>query len=192
MGHMHNPPHPGKSIREDVLPALGITVTGAAGQLGVARVTLSRLINGQAGISTALFCFVRELCSGRPSSRHSLGSQAARLGLADNIRAIPRITAKTRDGLNFLSAGNAVARMMKSAGCRSHTFDAKETPDGLFQSCDVADDAQARDCAGNVLKQDGRIDLLFVAAGVHLFADSEEPSIEELERVLSINLKGPF
>ena len=51
MGRMHNPPHPGESIREDILPALGITVTEAAGQLGVARVTLSRLINGQAGIS---------------------------------------------------------------------------------------------------------------------------------------------
>jgi addiction module HigA family antidote len=54
MGRMHNPPHPGESIREDILPALGITVTEAAGQLGVARVTLSRLINGQAGISAGM------------------------------------------------------------------------------------------------------------------------------------------
>ena len=51
MGRMFNPPHPGESIREDILPALGITVTQAAGQLGVSRVTLSRVINGQAGIS---------------------------------------------------------------------------------------------------------------------------------------------
>ncbi len=51
MGRMFNPPHPGETIREDVLPALGITVTEAARQLGVARVTLSRLIHGQAGIS---------------------------------------------------------------------------------------------------------------------------------------------
>ena len=51
MGRMFNPPHPGESIREDILPALGITVTEAARQLGVARVTLSRLINGQSGIS---------------------------------------------------------------------------------------------------------------------------------------------
>ena len=51
MGHMFNPPHPGKSIREDILPDLGITVTEAAKQLGVARVTLSRLIHGQSGIS---------------------------------------------------------------------------------------------------------------------------------------------
>ena len=51
MGRMHNPPHPGESIREDILPTLGITVTEAAKQLGVARVTLSRLIHGQSGIS---------------------------------------------------------------------------------------------------------------------------------------------
>jgi NAD(P)-dependent dehydrogenase (short-subunit alcohol dehydrogenase family) len=43
-----------------------------------------------------------------------------------------------------------------------------------------------------VVKQDGRIDLLFVAAGVHLFANIEDTSIEEFERVLAINLKGPF
>ncbi len=51
MGRMFNPPHPGDTIREDILQALGITVTEAARQLGVARVTLSRLINGQSGIS---------------------------------------------------------------------------------------------------------------------------------------------
>lgn len=48
---MHNPPHPGESIRKDILPALVLSVTEAARQLGVARVTLSRLIHGQSGIS---------------------------------------------------------------------------------------------------------------------------------------------
>lgn len=48
---MHNPPHPGETLKEDVLPALGLTVTQAAEQLGVARVTLSRMINGRAAIS---------------------------------------------------------------------------------------------------------------------------------------------
>jgi addiction module HigA family antidote len=51
MGRMHNPPHPGESIREDILPDLGVTVTEAAKSLGVSRVTLSRLIHGQAGVS---------------------------------------------------------------------------------------------------------------------------------------------
>ncbi len=34
-----------------MLPALGLSVTEAAGQLGVARVTLSRVLNGRAAIS---------------------------------------------------------------------------------------------------------------------------------------------
>lgn len=48
---MHNPPHPGMTLRDDVLPALGLSVTDAAKQLGVARVTLSRVLNGHAAIS---------------------------------------------------------------------------------------------------------------------------------------------
>ena len=51
MSRMYNPPHPGETLREDVLPALGLTVTEAAAQLGVTRVALSRVLNGRAGIS---------------------------------------------------------------------------------------------------------------------------------------------
>ena len=48
---MHNPPHPALTIRDVILPELGLTVTAAAKQLGVSRVTLSRLLNGNAAIS---------------------------------------------------------------------------------------------------------------------------------------------
>jgi addiction module HigA family antidote len=48
---MHNPPHPGEALREDVLPALGLSVTDAAAQLGVTRAALSRVLNGRAAIS---------------------------------------------------------------------------------------------------------------------------------------------
>ena len=51
MSRMHNPPHPGLTLRDDVLPALGLSVTQAAEQLGVSRVALSRVINGKASIS---------------------------------------------------------------------------------------------------------------------------------------------
>ncbi|MAT50572.1 MAG: addiction module antidote protein, HigA family [Porticoccaceae bacterium] len=51
MTRMYNPPHPGLTLRDDVLPALGLSVTEAAEQLGVSRVTLSRVINGHAAIS---------------------------------------------------------------------------------------------------------------------------------------------
>lgn len=48
---MYNPPHPAEVIRDDILPELGLSVTEAAKQLGVNRVTLSRLLNGKSGIS---------------------------------------------------------------------------------------------------------------------------------------------
>jgi len=51
MSTMYNPPHPGETLREDVLPALGLSVTEAAEQLGVARPTLSKVLNGHAAIS---------------------------------------------------------------------------------------------------------------------------------------------
>ncbi len=51
MSTMHNPPHPGEILKEDVLEAEGIKVTEAARQLGVTRVTLSRLLNGKTGVS---------------------------------------------------------------------------------------------------------------------------------------------
>ena len=51
MSKMHNPPHPGATLREDVLPALKLTVTDAAKQLGVTRATLSRVLNEHSAIS---------------------------------------------------------------------------------------------------------------------------------------------
>lgn len=48
MAQMHNPPHPGGVLQEWLAE---ITVTEAAGRLGVARVSLSRVLNGAAGVS---------------------------------------------------------------------------------------------------------------------------------------------
>lgn len=54
MSKIHHPPHPGATLREDVLPALGLSVTDAAKQLGVTRAALSRVLNEHAGISPLL------------------------------------------------------------------------------------------------------------------------------------------
>jgi len=51
MTQIYNPPHPGETLREDVLPALDLTVTEAAKQLGVTRAALSRVLNCRAAIS---------------------------------------------------------------------------------------------------------------------------------------------
>jgi len=54
MTAMQEPPHPGETLKEDILPELGITATEAADQLNVARVTFSRVLNGRAAISPSM------------------------------------------------------------------------------------------------------------------------------------------
>ena len=48
---MKNPPHPGRTIANACLEPLELTVTAGARVLGVARPTLSNVINGKAAIS---------------------------------------------------------------------------------------------------------------------------------------------
>jgi len=57
------PSHPGLTLRDDVLPALALTVTQAAQQLDVSRVILSRALNGRAAISPEMALRV-EACLG--------------------------------------------------------------------------------------------------------------------------------
>ena len=51
MSSMFNPPHPGLTLRDDILPALRLQVGEAAAQLDVDRTTLSKVLNGRASIS---------------------------------------------------------------------------------------------------------------------------------------------
>ncbi|MCE1182836.1 MAG: HigA family addiction module antitoxin [Rhodocyclales bacterium] len=76
MGQMFNPPHPGETLKEDVLPALGLTVTQAAAELGINRVTLSRVLNGKAGISVDLALRLEAWLDG-PSAESWLKGQMA-------------------------------------------------------------------------------------------------------------------
>jgi addiction module HigA family antidote len=51
---MKNPPHPGEVIREQIVEALGLTVSSAAEILGVRRATLSDVTNGKASVSAEM------------------------------------------------------------------------------------------------------------------------------------------
>lgn len=48
---MHNPAHPGEVLNEVCLKPLGITITEAAAKLGVARKTVSKIVNGRGAIT---------------------------------------------------------------------------------------------------------------------------------------------
>lgn len=72
---MKNPPHPGRSIKDACLEPLGINITEGAKVLGVTRNTLSRVINGQNGISPDMA--IRLEKAGWSKADHWLRLQAA-------------------------------------------------------------------------------------------------------------------
>jgi len=60
------PTHPGELLREDVLPALGITATAAAGFLGVSRQALHKLMTEQVAMTPEMAARVGKLCGNSP------------------------------------------------------------------------------------------------------------------------------
>ncbi len=62
---MRNPPHLGESIRESMNDK-GWSVTETAARLGCERGTLSRLLNGKAGVSANMALALEDLGWGPP------------------------------------------------------------------------------------------------------------------------------
>lgn len=71
---MHNPPHPGTILRDEVVTALNLSVTETADRLAMSRVALSRVLNGKAAISPDLA--VRLEQAGAGTARAWLAMQA--------------------------------------------------------------------------------------------------------------------
>jgi addiction module HigA family antidote len=63
---MKNPPHPGEHVLEDCLKPLGLSITKAAGVLGVSRLTLSNLVNGKNGVSPEMAIRLSKAFGGSP------------------------------------------------------------------------------------------------------------------------------
>jgi len=91
------PSHPGALLREDVLPALKLTVTEAARILGISRQMLHRVLKEQAAMSPEMALRVGKLCGDGPriwlamQEAHDLW-QAER-DLADELERIPTLRA---------------------------------------------------------------------------------------------------
>jgi addiction module HigA family antidote len=87
------PVHPGEILREEVLPALRLSVTEAAKQLGIARQTLHRILAGRAAVTPEMAVRLGKFCGNGPGlwlrlqQTHDLW-HAERL-LADAVARIP-------------------------------------------------------------------------------------------------------
>ena len=62
------PTHPGEILREDVLPALGITQAVFASHLGVSRLTVSEVLHEKRGISAEMAVRIARVIGGTPQS----------------------------------------------------------------------------------------------------------------------------
>ncbi len=65
---MHKPPHPGEFIRDIYLDPYTLSIRGLADCLGVSASTLTRIINGQSGISPEMALRLAKAVSRSPES----------------------------------------------------------------------------------------------------------------------------
>ena len=93
VGAMLNPPHLGELIRES-MDEVGWSVTETASRLGCERGTLSRLLNGKAGVSAAMALALEDI--GWGTAEHWMRMQASyELAQARQERASAAQTARS-------------------------------------------------------------------------------------------------
>jgi NAD(P)-dependent dehydrogenase (short-subunit alcohol dehydrogenase family) len=101
--------------------------------------------------------------------------------------------------------GQAVATVLAEAGLSVIAADVNERKAGVVADAllgagldaecvglNVADEASARAAVRRVLDSHGRLDVLVNNAGVDVTLPIEELSLEDFDRVLRVNLRGPF
>lgn len=70
--------------------------------------------------------------------------------------------------------------------------DARRESDALFLSCDVSRENEVADALAATIARFGQIDALVNNAGIGVRKSLSEISLEEWNRVLAVNLTGPF
>ena len=87
------PVHPGEILKEDVLPALRLTVSEAARQLRISRQTLHRILKGTHAITPEMAVRLGKFCGNGPGlwlrMQQSYDLWLANRKLADELRHIP-------------------------------------------------------------------------------------------------------
>ena len=95
MTRMHNPPHPGGVLKDGVFADNLVSVTDAAAALGVTRVSLSRVLNGKAGVSAEMAVRLGKWLGTGPDVWINMQAQyelwKAEQALKTMVRKIPRL-----------------------------------------------------------------------------------------------------
>ncbi|MGH8225924.1 MAG: HigA family addiction module antitoxin [Gammaproteobacteria bacterium] len=95
MTRMHNPPHPGEVLKDGVFSDTAVSVTAAAEALGVTRVSLSRVLNGKAGVSAEMAIRLGKWLGTGPDTWINLQAQydlwKAEQSIRRQVRKIPEL-----------------------------------------------------------------------------------------------------
>jgi NAD(P)-dependent dehydrogenase (short-subunit alcohol dehydrogenase family) len=98
--------------------------------------------------------------------------------------------------------GEAICRTLDAAGMQVVVADVRgDMADAVAAACtfdahamrvDVMDAASAERAVRDTIDRYGRIDVLVNNAGVDVTAPVEEMSVEDWDRIMAVNLRGPF
>ncbi|HLY58365.1 MAG TPA: HigA family addiction module antitoxin [Stellaceae bacterium] len=91
------PTLPGELLREDVLPALGLSVSEAAAHLKVSRQMLHRVLSGHAAVTPEMAVRLGKLCGNGPElwlrMQQAVDLRDAEARLSEEVKTIPTLTA---------------------------------------------------------------------------------------------------
>ena len=90
--------------------------------------------------------------------------------------------------------GKATRKLLIDKGAVVYNLDLfnEVSNDEFYVYCDVSDFNSVKESVKKICNKHDRIDLLFANAGLHKVGNIEETSLEDFEKVLSVNLKGVF
>ena len=90
--------------------------------------------------------------------------------------------------------GKATRKLLIDKGAIVYNLDlfSEVSNDEFYVYCDVSDFNSVKDSVKKICNKHDSIDLLFANAGLHKVGNIEETSLEDFEKVLSVNLKGVF
>lgn len=90
--------------------------------------------------------------------------------------------------------GAATAKLFAAEGCQVYNLDYRapdhSDPAIHFIQCDVSNFSQLSSAFAQVMTKEKELNYLFSNAGVFLSATLEDTSLEDIDRVININLKG--
>jgi 3-oxoacyl-[acyl-carrier protein] reductase len=89
--------------------------------------------------------------------------------------------------------GSAIIAALERQGARALSLDVAQAPaGGLYQPCDVGDDASVSSALAAVQRKYGRLDLVVHAAGISREGVLWKLAVEEWDAVQRVNLRGAF